>query len=114
MTLGMLLYALIVVLMMLGLYTLIASQNLLKKLAGLSLLQTAVFLLYVAMGYVQDGTAPIVAEGFSTYANPLPQVLMLTAIVVGIATAAQGFALIVRIHHAFGSLEEDELGSQIE
>lgn len=102
-------YWIIIVLMMVGLYTMMSKPNLIKKLAGLSVFQTGVILLYISFGKVTGGTAPIVAEGFEQYSNPLPQVLMLTAIVVGVATTALGFALIVRIKEAYGTIEEDEL-----
>ncbi len=95
--------------MMIGLYTMMSRPNLIKKLAGLSVFQTGVILLYISMGKVAGGTAPIVAEGYTLYSNPLPQVLMLTAIVVGVATTALGFALVVRIEEAYGTIEEDEL-----
>ncbi len=102
-------YWIIIVLMMIGLYTMMSRPNLIKKMVGLSVFQTGVILLYISMAKVTGGTAPIVAEGFTTYSNPLPQVLMLTAIVVGVATTALGFALIVRIKEAYGTIEEDEL-----
>ena len=102
-------YWAVVVIMMTGLYIVISHTNLIKKIAGLNIFQTAVFLLYISMGVVRDGTAPIVAEGFAIYSNPLPQVLMLTAIVVGVATTALAFAIIVRIKEEYGSVEEDEL-----
>lgn len=102
-------YWVIILLMMIGLYTMMSRPNLIKKLAGLSVFQTGVILLYISMGKVAGGTAPIVAEGYTLYSNPLPQVLMLTAIVVGVATTALGFALVVRIEEAYGTIEEDEL-----
>lgn len=102
-------YWLVIVLLMIGLYALLSQQNLLKKLAGLSIFQTAAILLYVSFGKLVGGTAPIVAEGFEQYANPLPQVLMLTAIVVGVATTALGYALVVRIKSAYGTIEQDRL-----
>ena len=102
-------YWMIILLMMVGLYTMMSRPNLIKKMAGLSVFQTGVILFYVSLGKVNGGTAPIVAEGFDSYANPLPQVLMLTAIVVGVATTALGFALVVRIKEAYGTVEEDEL-----
>jgi multicomponent Na+:H+ antiporter subunit C len=102
-------YWIIILLMMIGLYTMMSRPNLIKKLAGLSVFQTGVILLYISMGKVTGGTAPIVAEGFTVYSNPLPQVLMLTALVVGVATTALGFALVVRIEEAYGTIEEDEL-----
>lgn len=102
-------YWIIIILMMVGLYTLMSRPNLIKKLAGLSVFQTGAILLYISIGTVTDGTAPIIAEGFDTYSNPLPQVLMLTAIVVGVATTALGFALVVRIKETYGTIEEDEI-----
>ena len=105
-------YWITVFLMVAGLYILIARSNLLKKLIGLALLQTSVYLLYIAPGKLIGGTAPIVAEGFTRYSNPLPHVLILTAIVVGVATLALGLALVVRIREAYGSIEEDEILEQ--
>lgn len=98
-------------LLMLGLYTMISRPNLVKKVMGLNMFQASVILLYVLMGNVEGGTAPILVEGGAAadYSNPLPHVLMLTAIVVGIATTALGLALIVRIHEAYGSVDEDEI-----
>jgi multicomponent Na+:H+ antiporter subunit C len=92
-----------------GLYIVIARGNLVKKLIGLSIFQTSVYLLYIAPGKLIGGTAPIVSEKFAVYSNPLPHVLILTAIVVGIATLALGLALVVRIREAYGSAEEDEI-----
>lgn len=96
-------------LMAAGMYIIIARGNLLKKLIGLSILQSSVYLLYIAPGKLIGGTAPIVAEGYSVYSNPLPHVLILTAIVVGVATLALGLALVVRIREAYGTIEEDEI-----
>lgn len=101
-------YWLIIALMMIGLYTVISHGNLVKKLIGLNLFQVAVFMLYISLGKVEGGTAPIIEEGARTYSNPLPHVLILTAIVVGIATTALGLALAVRIFDSYGTLEEDE------
>lgn len=102
-------YAITIFLMVAGLYVVIARNNLIKKLVGLSIFQTAVYLLYIAPGKLIGATAPIVAEGFERYSNPLPHVLILTAIVVGIATMALGLALVVRIREAYDSIEEDEI-----
>jgi len=96
-------------LMVAGLFIVIARGNLVKKLIGLSIFQTSVYLLYIAPGKLIGGTAPIVAEGFKLYSNPLPHVLILTAIVVGVATLALGLALAVRIREAYGTIEEDEI-----
>ena len=102
-------YAITIFLMVAGLYIVIARNNLIKKLVGLSIFQTAVYLLYIAPGKLINGTAPIVAPGFDTYSNPLPHVLILTAIVVGIATMALGLALVVRIREAYDTIEEDDI-----
>jgi multicomponent Na+:H+ antiporter subunit C len=102
-------YWIVVALMMAGLYIVISRGNLVKQMVGLGIFQASVFILYIAMGKVEGGTAPIIAEGITTYSNPLPHVLILTAIVVGVATLAVGLALIVRIYEAHGTIEEDEI-----
>ena len=102
-------YWIVIVLMMLGFYALIARGNLVKKIVGLNIFQASVFLLFISMGKVSGGTAPILDERFTIYSNPLPHVLILTAIVVGVATTALGLAIIVRINEAYGTLEEDEI-----
>ena len=102
-------YWIVIILMMIGLYAVIARGNLIKKVVGLNVFQSSVFLLFISMGKVTGGTAPILGERFEIYSNPLPHVLILTAIVVGIATTALGLALIVRIKEAYGTIEDDEL-----
>ena len=102
-------YFITVFLMIAGLFIVIARGNLIKKLVGLSVFQTSVYLLYIAPGKVVGGTAPIVSDAFAVYSNPLPHVLILTAIVVGVATLALGLAIAVRIREAYGSIEEDEI-----
>ncbi|MDH4173524.1 MAG: cation:proton antiporter subunit C [Betaproteobacteria bacterium] len=102
-------YWITVLLMAAGLYIMIARGNLVKKLIGLSIFQTSVYLLYIAPGKLIGGTAPILSEAYQLYSNPLPHVLILTAIVVGIATLALGLAIVVRIREAYGSIEEDEI-----
>jgi multicomponent Na+:H+ antiporter subunit C len=102
-------YWVVILLMMVGFYTVISRGNLVKKIAGLNIFQVSVFLLYISIGNVNDGTTPIIAEGFTQYSNPLPHVLILTAIVVGVATTALGLALVVRIKEAYGTIEEDDI-----
>jgi multicomponent Na+:H+ antiporter subunit C len=102
-------YWITIVLMVAGMYIIIARGNLLKKLLGLAVLQSSVYLLYIAPGKLIGGTAPIIADGYTLYSNPLPHVLILTAIVVGVATLALGLAIVVRIREAYGSIEEDEI-----
>ena len=102
-------YWIVIILMMIGFYAVIARGNLIKKIVGLNVFQASVFLLFISMGKVTGGTAPILGDGFEVYSNPLPHVLILTAIVVGVATTALGLALIVRIKEAYGTIEDDEL-----
>lgn len=103
-------YWVVIVLMMAGLYIMIARYNLVKKIIGLGVFQTSIFYLYITMGKVTGGTAPILVEGETlVYSNPLPHVLILTAIVVGVATSAVGLALIVRIYETYDTIEEDEI-----
>jgi multicomponent Na+:H+ antiporter subunit C len=102
-------YFVTVFLMVTGLFVVIARGNLIKKLVGLGIFQTSVYLLYIVPGKVVGGTAPIISDAFKVYSNPLPHVLILTAIVVGVATLALGLALVVRIREAYGSIEEDEI-----
>ncbi|MBG57489.1 MAG: cation:proton antiporter subunit C [Porticoccus sp.] len=102
-------YWVVIVLMMIGFYIVIVQGNLIKKLIGLNIFQTSVFIFYISVGKVAGGSAPILAEGVSVYSNPLPHVLILTAIVVGIATMALALALVVRIKNAYGTVEEEEL-----
>ncbi|WP_046021029.1 cation:proton antiporter subunit C [Magnetospira sp. QH-2] len=105
-------YYIVVILMMAGLYTVMARQNLIKKIVGLNVFQISVFVLYISMAKIKGGTAPILEEGITAYSNPLPHVLILTAIVVGVATTALGLALVVRIREAYGTIEEDEILQQ--
>lgn len=107
--LGLYNYWIVVVLMMAGFYMVIAQGNLIKKVVGLNVFQVSVFVFYISMAKINGGTAPILGEGINTYSNPLPHVLILTAIVVGVATTALALALVVRIKRAFGTIEEGEL-----
>ena len=107
-------YWVVIFLMMLGFFVLIAHGNLVKRLVGLGIFQTSVFILFISMGKVTGGTAPILADGYTSYSNPLPHVLILTAIVVGVATTALGLALVVRIHEAYGTVEEEDIHRQDE
>ncbi|MBA3058321.1 MAG: cation:proton antiporter subunit C [Gammaproteobacteria bacterium] len=102
-------YFITVFLMVAGLFIVISRSNLIKKLVGLGIFQTSVYLLYVAPAKLIGGTAPILSDAFTVYSNPLPHVLILTAIVVGVATLALGLALVVRIREAYESIEEDEI-----
>ena len=102
-------YIVTIFLMVAGLFIVVARGNLIKKLVGLGIFQTSVYLLYIGPGKLVGGTAPIIASGFSVYSNPLPHVLILTAIVVGVATLALGLALVLRINQAYGTIEEDEI-----
>ena len=102
-------YLITIFLMVAGLFIVVARGNLIKKLVGLGIFQTSVYLLYLAPSKLIVGTAPILSPDFSIYSNPLPHVLILTAIVVGVATLALGLALVVRIRETYQSIEEDDI-----
>ena len=102
-------YWIVVALMMVGFFIVIAQGNLVKKIVGLNIFQTSVFILYISAGKINGGSAPILNDNITVYSNPLPHVLILTAIVVGIATTALGLALVIRINKAYGTIEESEI-----
>lgn len=102
-------YWVVMVLMMSGLYILIAHGNLVKKIIGLTIFQSSLYIFYISMAKITGATAPIIKQGVEVYSNPLPHVLILTAIVVGISTTALALALVIRIKHAYGTIEEDEI-----
>ena len=112
--LGLYNYWIFIFLMMVGFYILISRRNLVKKIVGLNIFQTSVFIFYISMGKIIGGTAPIIVEGAEepVYSNPLPHVLILTAIVVGVSVTAVGLALVVRIKEAYGTIEADEIVAQ--
>jgi len=112
--LGHLNYWLFIILMMTGFYIVVARGNYIKKIIGLNIFQASVFMFYISVSKVSGGTAPIYPIDFNIdksviYSNPLPHVLILTAIVVGVATTALGLALIVRIREEYGTIEEDDI-----
>jgi len=98
-----------IILMAVGFYIAISRGNLIRRLIGLNLFQVSVFIFYIAMGKAAGGTAPILTGRPEIFSNPLPQVLILTAIVVGVSATALGLALAVRIHNAWGTIEEDKI-----
>jgi multicomponent Na+:H+ antiporter subunit C len=102
-------YWMAIFLMMVGFFGVITRGNLVKKMMALSIFQVSVLLFYISLGNVIGGAPPIIKEGVKSYVNPLPHVLMLTAIVVGVAVMAVGLAIIVRIKEAYGTIEEDEI-----
>jgi multicomponent Na+:H+ antiporter subunit C len=102
-------YWVVVFLMMLGLYITISRSNMVKILVGLTLFQTSVFIFYISLGKITGGTAPILVAEEVVYSNPLTSVLILTAIVVSIATTALGLAIVVRIKESYGTIDEEEI-----
>ncbi|KAF0127081.1 MAG: multicomponent Na+:H+ antiporter subunit C [Elusimicrobia bacterium] len=102
-------YWIYIILMMIGFYAIIAKGNLIKKIVGINIFQTAVFLFYISISKVKGGTAPIHWDKAVIYDNPLPHVLILTAIVVSVSVTAVALALIIRIHKEYGSIEEDRI-----
>ena len=112
-TIGIWNYWIVFLLMMIGLFLVIGRKNFLKKIVGLTIFQTSVFLLYITFGKIKGGTPPILYNAIDTiYSNPLPHVLILTAIVVGVATTALGLSLVLRINSEYGSIEEDDISAQ--
>lgn len=104
-------YLAAIVLMMIGLYIVVRRPNLIKKIIGLNLFQNGMFLFFISLGAATGGEPPILLPNVSNYANPLPHVLILTAIVVGVSTMAVGLALIVRIGEAYGTIESTEIAN---
>lgn len=102
-------YWVFIALMMIGLYTIIASPNLVKKVIGLSVLQTAIFLFLISLSKVAGGTVPVTVPPAELYSNPLPHALVLTAIVVSVSTLAVALAVIIKIKQAYGTVEENEI-----
>ena len=116
-------YWVYIALMMVGLYAMIAKKNLVKKIIGMNILQTAVILFFISLGAKKDATIPIIIHGHSAeshaaraadYINPLPHVLMLTAIVVAVATLGVALALVIKVFQQYHTLEEDEILAQLE
>ena len=112
--LGVFNYLAVIIIMMMGFYITISHKNLVKKLIGLNIFQVSVFILYISFAYIDGSTPPIVSDQAAVYASPLPHVLILTAIVVGISTTALGLAIIIRIYQAFGSIDEDVIKKKIQ
>lgn len=98
-----------VLLVAVGLFVLVDDEDLLKKVLGLNVFQTGVFLFFVTVGFRTGGAPPVRTPGGGPYANPLPHVLVLTAIVVGVSVTAVALALAVRVHRTYGTLREDAL-----
>lgn len=109
---GLLNYWMVIILMMSGFFVVISHGNLIKKIVGLNVFQVSVFVFYITISKVDGGAAPILDNAIKNYSNPLPHVLILTAIVVGVATTALGLALIVRIRDAYSTIEDDEILEQ--
>lgn len=112
MILGLYNYWIAIFLMMAGLYIIASQNNLVKKLVGINIFQTSVFILFISIGKVAGGSAPIYAEGVEVFSNPLPHVLILTAIVVSVATTAVGLSLVIRIKESFGTITANEVLNQ--
>lgn len=112
-------YWIYIVIMMIGLYAMLAKNNLVKKVIGMGIFQTGIIIFYVSAGAKSGGNIPIIEHGTHAavnvlhYANPLPHVLMLTAIVVSVGTLGVALAIALRIYNLYGSLEEDDILEQI-
>lgn len=98
-------YTIIIMLMILGLYIIIHDKNLIKKMMGVSIFQASVLLFYISLGYTTSSLSPILTENYHLYSNPIPHVLMLTAIVVGIVTFSVGLSIAVKIEEKYGAID---------
>ena len=108
------LYWIISLLLLVGLYGMLAKRNLVKKLVGMNIFQTSIILFYIAIASKRNATVPVIDPALGSmdpahYINPLPHTLMLTAIVVSVATTGVGFALLISIFRRYGTLDEDTL-----
>ena len=115
-------YWIYIALMMIGLYAMVVKRNLVKKIIGMNILQTAIILFYISVGAKRGATIPIIDHNHgggvhtilaTDYINPLPHVLMLTAIVVAVATLGVALAIAIKLYHRYGSLDEDEIYARI-
>lgn len=100
-------YVAAILLMAGGLYLVIGDRNLVKKVVGMNLFQSGIFLFFITTAYVDGGSAPVISGESTTHVSPLPQVLILTAIVVGVSLTAVALTLVIRIYNEYGSLDED-------
>ena len=116
-------YWMCIALMMVGLYAMVTKKNLVKKIIGMNIFQTAVILFFISIGAKKDATIPIIRHAVDTsdhliraadYINPLPHVLMLTAIVVAVSTLGVALALAIKVFQEYGTLDEDEIIEQIQ
>jgi multicomponent Na+:H+ antiporter subunit C len=110
-------YLLVVVLLAVGLYGMFTRRNLVKKVIGMIIFQTAIYLFFIEGSVKEDGTAPVIdsaaGRGVAEYVNPLPHLLILTALVVGVAIVGVAFALLLQLHRAFGTLDEDVIAERL-
>jgi multicomponent Na+:H+ antiporter subunit C len=116
-------YWIYAVIMMIGLYAMLAKNNLIKKIIGMGIFQTGIIVFYVSIGAKRGGTIPIIEHGHGAevheainaldYVNPLPHVLMLTAIVVSVGTLGVALAIALRIYTEYNTLQEDEILEKI-
>ncbi len=113
-------YIIVVLIMMIGLWAMLSMKNLIKKCIGMAIFQTGIILFYISMGAKKGSTIPIISHGSghhdvahaihaADYANPLTQILMLTAIVVGVATLGVALTLVQRVYKEHGTTNEDEI-----
>ena len=106
-------YLIYIAIISLGFYGVISSQNLVKKIISLNIIQTAIILLYVANGYRFNSLPPVLQDGAKIYSSPVPHVLMLTAIVVGISVSAIALSLVLRIKKEFNTIQDSEIEQKI-
>jgi len=97
------------ILFLIGFYTMLTHSNLIKKIIGMNIMETGIFLLFISIGYVRGGSAPIVSDGVEKYINPLPSALILTGIVVGVSLTAFALAMVIKLYKYYGTIDADEI-----
>lgn len=107
-------YLVAVILFVLGIYTILSQENLIKKIIGTNIMSTAIFLLFIAAGNITGGMPPIVTDGYGPpegtfFVNPLPAALILTGIVVSFSLTAFALSMVIKLHGYYGTIEADEI-----
>ena len=96
-------------LFLIGFHTMLTHSNLIKKIIGMNIMETSVFLFFISIGYIRGGNAPIIDPSVSGYINPLPSALILTGIVVGVSLTAFALAMTVKLYEYYGTVDTDEI-----
>ncbi len=102
-------YGMAIIIFLVGFWIMLTHSNLIKKIIGMNIMETAIFLFFVAIGYVQGGAAPILDQQGVSYVNPLPSALILTGIVVSVSVTAFALSLVVKLYQYYGTVDANEI-----